>query len=207
MGERQRAAIATLALICLAAAGMARVLHGSVRDETCTDYELLTDPARLDIETSHVQLSGFPRQRSMNGLVVSPPPLPSLGFTIRRTYGLPTWMFRPTIAIPGPKEPDDTETRTIEVDGQPLDVRFAYARHRFRERLAVYTFAYEGETTLSPFWLRVVEAPRAALFGARPMTFIGIAGDADTIDIPELEAQAIDFVTAAWRLYKETCNP
>ena len=205
--ERRRAALVTLVLMCLAAAGILRGASGPIRNETCANYEDLTNPDLLDVETSRVKIDGFPRQRRMDGLVVSARPLPHLAFTIRRTYGLPAWLFRPTLAIPGPKEPDHTETRTIQVDGKPVDVRMTYARHRIRQRFAVYTFGFKGASTLSPFWRRVIESPIAAFAGPSPITFIGIAGDADSINIPKLESQALEFMTAAWRLYEDACNP
>jgi hypothetical protein len=205
--KRKQTAIAALALTCLAAAGMIRGMVAPVRNETCAQYELLTDVTRLGLPTSQVSISGFPRQKNLDGALLSPPPLSNLWFTIRRTYGLPAWLFRPTHAIPGPKEPDDSQIRTLLIDGQEVPVKFSYAKHRIRQRFAAYTFGYDGEPVLSPFWARLLGSPLAAFVGPRPITYIGIAGDEDPIDMPALEAEATRFIEAAWRLYREACRP
>ena len=203
---RRAAAIATLLMMCLAGAGTIRGLVTPPRDETCPDFEQLQDPELLGLDTSGIQVNGFPNQASLDGLLVSPP-LADLAFTIRRTYGLPAWLFRPTTAIPGPKEPDRTETRVITVNGRPIPVQFTYAMHRVRQRFAAFTFAYDGEPTLSPFWTRVFASPIAALRGPRPITYIGVAGDEDPMDMPEMEARATEFLEAAWQMYERVCHP
>ena len=204
--KRYLTATATLVLICIAAAAVLRGLVSPTREETCPNFELLQDPSLLGLQTAGVSVNGFRNQASLDGLLVSPP-LADLAFTIRRTYGLPAWLFRPTTAIPGPKEPAHTEPRVITVDGRQIPVRFAYAMHRIRQRFAAFTFAYDGEPTLSPFWTRVLESPIAVVTGPRPITYIGVAGEEDPLDMPEMEERAIEFLTSAWRVYESVCHP
>ena len=207
MTPKQRsAAIATLLATCLAGAGTLRGLDAPLYEETCPDFERLQDASLLGLETNRVTVNGHWTQASLDGMLVSPPHA-ELAFTIRRTYGLPDWLFRPTKAIPGPKEPDLTETRVITVGNRQVPVRFTYAMHRTRQRFAAFTFAYNGEPTLSPFWTRVRTAPMAALWGPRPITYIGIAGDEVPLDMPALEERAIEFLTAAWSMYESVCHP
>ena len=54
--KRTQTAIAALAVTCIAAAGMIRGIVKPVRNETCPQYELLTDATRLGLPTSQVSI-------------------------------------------------------------------------------------------------------------------------------------------------------
>jgi hypothetical protein len=206
MSAQGRVALLTLVLLCAAGAGVVRLSIRPHTDETCADWRALSEPEGIGLPTDGVRVDGGPRSRTMDGLVLSPDGgSPALFFTIRRTFQLPNWLMRPTTAIPGPREPDRLETRTLDVDGTPVHVRFAYAMHRSHERFAVYTLAYDGRSILSAFWLRVLEAPRAIVRGARPITYIGVANSAGLMDLANQERRAIEFIEAAWRHYRRSC--
>ena len=132
---RTRAAGATLLLSCLAGAAAASLAIQPRLLDTCADPAALFDPEGLGLETSAVQLSRGRRKRSMDGYLTTPSSRLALAFTVRRTFELPNWLMRPTTAIPGPKEPDRFETRTLLIDGQTVEVQFSYAMHRHRQRL------------------------------------------------------------------------
>jgi hypothetical protein len=206
MTPHARAAGLALLLLCIAGAAIVGVSAQPRIYETCANPQALFDPELLGVQTAGVNVSGTRLQRSMNGYLISEDsPLP-LAFTIRRTFHLPNWLIRPTTAIPGPREPDVFETRTLDIDGKAVHLRIAYAMHRGHERFAVYTLAYEGESSLSGFWLRLVESPIAVLDGIRPITYIGVAADASRIIIPEQERRAVEFLETAWRHYERACR-
>lgn len=167
---------------------------------------MLFDAEALGVQTAGLSITGGLLRRTMNGYLVSPESPVALAFTIRRTFYLPNWLIRPTTAIPGPKEPDVFETRTLDVDGTTVHARFAYAMYRQHARFAVYTLAYAGESSLSGFWLRLSEAPIAAFQGIRPITYIGVATDVSRIILPEQERRAIEFLELAWRHYERACE-
>jgi hypothetical protein len=205
--KRTRAAALTTALLAAAAIGVVRLTLSPHLLETCADRQALFDPDQLGMETAGIAITGGPRHRAMDGYLVSSRAGGALAFTIRRTFQLPNWLIRPTTAIPGPKEPDRFETRELDVDGTTIQARFAYAMHRGGERFAVYTLAYDGEATLSAFWLRVFEAPLAVVHGIRPITYIGVASASNRVLLAEQERRAIEFIETAWRHYQRSCRP
>ena len=206
MTPHARAAGLALLLLCIAGAAIVGVSAQPRIYETCANPQALFDPELLGVQTAGVNVSGTRLQRSMNGYLISEDsPLP-LAFTIRRTFHLPNWLIRPTTAIPGPREPDVFETRTLDVDGTTVHARFAYAMYRQHARFAVYTLAYAGQSSLSGFWLRLSEAPFAAFQGIRPITYIGVATDVSRIILPEQERRAIEFLELAWRHYERACR-
>jgi hypothetical protein len=204
-----RKTAAAAAFVLLAAGGLARVQLASDPggDETCADPAALIDADGLGLETvavdyprkhRHLRMDGYLKPRSARE--------GPLAFTVRRTFQLPNWLIRPTTALPGPKEPDRFETRTLDVDGTPVTVRFSYAMHRNSQRFAAYTLGFGGESRLSGFWLRVLDAPSSLLRGIRPITYIGVAGQTNRISLPAQEERALEFIAAAWRLYERACG-
>ena len=204
--SRQLTAGLTLALLCMAGLGALSFQWRPRLDDTCRDRKALFDPEGLDQKLAGVSVSGGPRMKFMDGYVVSDDVALPLYFTIRRTFELPNWLIRPTTAIPGPKEPDRFEERILDVDGSPVRVQFAYAMHPFRERFVAYVLAYDGEPYVSSFWLRLFEAPRAIVRGARPITYMGVASDVGRLLLTEQEERAEEFLREAWRHYERSCR-
>ena len=111
------------------------------------------------------------------------------------------------LRFPGPKEPDRFETRELQIDGETIEVRVAYAMHRHGQRFSAYLLGYEGRPYLSAFWVRMLETPRALVQGIRPITYLGVAFESTPMDLSRQEIRAFEFLEAGWRLYQRACAP
>lgn len=129
-----------------------------------------------------------------------------LAFTIRRSFQMPNWMVRPTIAVPGPPQPVIFKTAMVDVDGTPLPIQIAHGMQRGEQRFAAYAMGYGGKATTAPFWLRMREAPVSVLRGLRPITYIGVAGVVSHVDATRHEQTAKDFIVSGWRKYQQACG-
>jgi hypothetical protein len=208
-----RYALLLLALIIASAAAMTSLYQNPRRTDTCRDPEQLLAVSDLELEDYVVWLGdteetqedtkrnprvdGYLKPTQLLNL-----PLP---FTIRRTFMIPNWLVRPPSALPGPAQPDTFKTVVVDIDGTQVPIQFAHAYRRGIQSFVAYTMAYEGQPITSPFWVRTREAPMSLIDGVRPITYIGVAGSMGPIDIARHEQNAIDFVTAGWRHYRNAC--
>jgi len=197
-----------IALLVAAGAGAALRLAEHSRSETCADPEALVALGDFDLPVRSLHSDFRVVQHRVDGLLdAERPDEPLLPFTIRRTFTITNWLMRPTFALPGPREPNSTEVHHLEIDGDPVDVAFAYTRHRDRDRLTAYTFAFDGNATLHPLWRRMADSPAALLRGVRPVTYIGVAINAHPSEIEGQKARVLTFMEHAWRHYREACRP
>lgn len=204
---RVTAVLGILAL-CIAAVASWQASNDPRLQETCADTRALYDLDGFGYEVDGATRTGRRLRGTIDGYVrFDDGETPRMPFTLRRTFQLPFWAIRPTKAIPGPKEPDRFERRTLDVDGSDVQIEFAYAMHRSHLRFAAYLFIYDGATVPGAFFVRLREAPLAPFVGVKPLTYVGVASLTDLRHLPEQEERATEVLTAAWRHYVRSCRP
>jgi hypothetical protein len=203
-------AVPLLLLLALSTGLVAFYGRAPARYEDCANPAELFDPYRISVESRYrgsIQSDQTPLDRRLDGFVARQSKRDSLlAFSLRRSYSVPSWMLRPTLSVPGPREPDHFETVDLAVAGQTIPVRFGYSATTSSIEFTGYFFAHEHESISSPVAARILGASRAFTSGVRPITLFAISGSAHRARAEHEQERAREWLAAAWTHYRSVCG-
>lgn len=183
---------------------------------TARTWESCSNPAALE-DTAAIP-----------GSVAEPPAPLGAGHTFLRRSGklrepsaaggdLLYWLVRsrsafqvysqPTYSLNLPLDPDETDIRWREVDGERVPIHVASSTFGNFIHVAAYVMEYGGRPVEQLLPVQIETALAQLRHGTRPISLYIVDGIARSGRPEEVSGPATDWLVAAWRRHRAACGP
>jgi len=97
--------------------------------------------------------------------------------------------------------------RTLEIDGDRVDLRMLVARDNEPIRMAAYMTICNHRATASPFREQLRTALAELFSSPSPLTMYFVFGEISYRDLDAADARAEAWLESEWRQYRAACLP
>jgi hypothetical protein len=143
--------------------------------------------------------------QSTAGRIASEQGLPPMDFRVMRTFEPVRAYLRPYGFLSPAVEPDQSLFRSVEVDGEELQIPVVHGNRGSHVHFATYLLIYAHRIDNKPFRTQLETALAQLVRGTRPITLFLVSGIVPQTRLRVAEREAFDWLANAWRHYGSVC--